>query len=182
MYRKKINIKSIILKLLILYLGIYLSALFLRFNYNFESLITNIKYEYIILINIFSVSLGLPLSIVFDLILIKIFGIKYIIFFAPILTFIGFFQITILRKINIKFIKNNFLIKKIKKNKLYNFFENITFKPMLIFIIRAFPILPFLLGSYFIASSTHNKKIIFIYSLIGTYLYYFSIFIIILKA
>jgi len=59
---------------------------------------------------------------------------------------------------------------------------NFTFKPIFILIIRTFPILPFSLGSYFIASSEINKKLIIIYSLIGAYFYYISLFLIIQSA
>ena len=182
MYRKEVNFKSIILKVFIFYLGIYLSALFLRFNYDLESFFINTEYRFLILINIFSIFLGLPFSILFDFILIKVFGLFYILLFAPIQTFLGLIQVIFLRKINLNFTKKNFLIKNIKKNKVYNLFENINFKPIYIFVIRAFPILPFLLGSYFIAVSNNNKKIILINSLIGAYIYYFTLFIIIGKA
>mgnify|MGYP001303391556 CR=1 FL=1 len=182
MYRKEVNFKSIILKVFILYLGIYLLALFFRFNYDLKSVFINIEYKYLILINVFSIFLGLPLSIIFDFILIKVFGLFYILLFAPIQTFLGLIQVIFLKKINLNFTKKNFLIKNIKKNKIFNIFENINFKPIYIFIIRAFPILPFLLGSYFIAVSNNNKKTILINSLIGAYIYYFTLFIIIGKA
>ena len=48
-----------------------------------------------------------------------------------------------------------------------------------ILIIRTFPILPFILGSYCIASSEINNKLIVLYSLVGSYFYYFSLFFII---
>ena len=161
MYRKKLDFKSIIFKVFILYLAVYLLALLLRLNYDFESLLINIEYKYLLLFNIVSISLGLPLSIIFDFLLIKIFGI---------------------RKTNLEFMKKKFLIKNLKKNKLYYLFVNINVKPIYIFLIRAFPILPFLLGSYFIAKSLNNKKIILINSLLGAYFYYFSLFIIIGKS
>ena len=182
MYRKEVNFKPIILKVFILYLGIYLLALFLRFNYDLKYFFINIEYKYLIIINVFSIILGLPFSIIFDFILIKVFGLFYILLFAPIQTFLGLIQIIFLRKTNLNFIKKKFLNKNIKKNKLYNLVENTNFKPIYIFIIRAFPILPFLLSSYFIAVSRNNKKVILINSLIGAYFYYFSLFIIIGKA
>ena len=182
MYRKEVNFKSIILKVFIFYLSIYLSALFLRFNYDLESVFINTEYRFLILINIFSIFLGLPFSILFDFILIKVFGIFYILLFAPLQTFLSLIQIIFLRKTSINFTKKNFIIKNIKKNKLHNLFANINLKPIYIFIIRAFPILPFLLSSYFIAVSSNNKKIILINSLMGAYFYYFSLFIIIRKA
>ena len=182
MYTKEVNFKSIVFKIFIIYLSIYLSALFLRFNYDFESLLINIEYEFLVLINIVSISLGLPLSIVLDFILIKIFGFFYILFFAPIQTILSLIQIILLRKKNLNISKNNFLIKQIKNKEINNAFKNITTKPIYIFLIRAFPLLPFLLGSYFIAASPHKKNIILIYSLIGAYFYYFSLFVIIGKA
>ena len=182
MYRKEVNFKSIILKVFILYLGIYLSSLYLRFNYDLESFFINIEYKFLILINVFSIILGLPFSIIFDFILIKVFGLVYILLFAPIQTSLGLIQIIFLRKTNLNFTKKNIMIKNLKKNKLYNIFKNINFKPIYIFIIRAFPILPFLLSSYFIAVSSNKKKTILINSLIGAYFYYFSLFIIMGKA
>ena len=79
MSRKNLNLKSTIFKILIFYIIIYLFAFFLRYNNGFENLINEIEYRYLALINIISILLGLPLSIVFDFILIKFVGLKYII-------------------------------------------------------------------------------------------------------
>ena len=182
MFRKNLNFKSAIFKIFIFYIIIYLFALFLRYNNGFENFIIGIEYRYLALINIISIFLGLPLSIVFDFILIKFFGLKYIVFFAPILTTLGIAQITLLRKTNLSFSKNVSLIKNIRNHRLKHIFENITFKPIFILIIRTFPILPFSLGSYFIATSDINKRLIILYSLFGAYFYYFSLFFIIKSA
>ena len=182
MYRKKLDFQSIVFKVFILYLAIYLLALLLRLNYDFESLIINNEYKFLVIFNIVSISFGLPLSIVFDLLLIKVFGIFYILLFAPILTFLGLIQVMVLRKTNHIFMNKKFLVKNFKNNKLFYLFENIKIKPIYIFLIRAFPILPFILGSYFIAESLNNKKAILINSLIGAYFYYFSLFLIIGKS
>ena len=179
MYRKKLNFNSIIFKVFILYLGIYFLALIFRYNVNLESLLINLKYKYLILMNLVSILLGLPITILFDFILIKIFGLLYILFFAPVLTFLGLTQVIIFRMGNIKIYKNMFLIKSLKKNNLFSFFKRITFNSTYILVLRTFPVLPFLLGSYFIASSNNNKKTIFFCSLLGSYLYYFSLFLII---
>ena len=179
MHRKKLNFKSIIFKVFISYLGIYFLALIFRYNVNLESLLIDLKYKYLILMNLVSIFLGLPITILFDFILIKIFGLFYILFFAPVLTSLGLIQVIIFRAGNIKISKNIFLIKKIKNNNLFNFFNRITLNSNYIFILRTFPVLPFLLGSYLIASSNNNKKTIFFYSLLGSYLYYFSLFLII---
>ena len=182
MSRKNLNLKSTIFKIFIFYIIIYLFALFLRYNNGFENIIIGIEYRYLAFINIISIFLGLPLSIVFDFILIKFFGLKYIIFFAPILTILGVAQIILLRKTNFRFSKNIPFIKNIRNHRLKHIFKNITFKPIFILIIRTFPILPFSLGSYFIASSEINKRSIIVYSLFGAYFYYFSLFFIIKSA
>ena len=182
MSRKNFNLKPIIFNFFIFYVVIYLFALFLRNSSSFENLIIDLEYKYLVLINIISIFLGLPLSIVFDLILIKILGIKYIIFFAPILTILGISQIILLRKTNLRFTKSTPIIKNIRNHRLRDIFENITFQPIFILIIRTFPILPFSLGSYFIASSDINGRLIIIYSLIGGYFYYFSLLFIIQSA
>ena len=182
MSRKNLNLKSTIFKIFIFYIIIYLFALFLRYNNGFENIIIGIEYRYLALINIISIFLGLPLSIVFDFILIKFFGFNYVIFFAPILAILGVLQIIILRKTNLRFSKNVPFLKNIRNHRLKYIFENFTFKPIFILIIRSFPILPFSLGSYFIALSEINKKLIIIYSLIGAYFYYISLFLIIQSA
>ena len=176
------NLNPTILKILIFYLAIYLFALFLKYSNTLENLIIDIEYRYLALINIISIFLGLPLSILFDFILIKFFGLNYIVVFAPILTTLGFLQIILLRKTNIIFSKNIPFIKSNNNHRLKHIFDNITFKPIFILIIRTFPILPFSLGSYFIASSKINKRWIIAYSLIGAYFYYFSLFLIIQSA
>ena len=85
----------------------------------------NIQYKYLIALNIVSIFLGLPLSIIFDFILIKIFGLNYVLFFSPALTFLGMAQILIFRKINFKFSGSFLFLKNPKKNNLYKFFEKI---------------------------------------------------------
>ena len=91
-------------------------------------------------------------------------------------------EISIQSETNLKFSKNIPFIKRIRNHRLKDIFENITFKPIFILIIRTFPILPFSLGSYFIASSEINKRLIIVYSLFGAYFYYFSLFFIIQSA
>ena len=182
MFRKNLNLKPAIFKIFIFYIAIYLLALFLKYSSGFENLIMDIEYRYLALINIISILFGLPISILFDLILIKFFGFNYVVFFAPILTILGVLQIILLRKTNLLFSKNVPFLKNIRNHHLKNIFENFTFKPIFILIIRNFPILPFSLGSYFIASSQINKRLIIIYSLIGAYLYYISLFLIIQSA
>jgi len=182
MYRKNLNFKSTIFKVFIFYITLYLFAFFIRYSNGFENLIIDIEYRYLVLINSISIFLGLPLSIVFDFILIKYLGLKYIICFAPILTALGVAQIILLRKTNLKFLKNISFIKKIRNHRLNHIFKNITFKPIFILIIRTIPIFPFSLGSYFIASSEIDKSLIILYSLIGAYFYYFSLFFIIQSA
>ena len=182
MYRKNLNFKSTIFKVFIFYIAFYFFALLIRYSDGFEEIIVNIEYRYLVFINIISIFLGLPLSIVFDFILIKFYGFKYIIFFAPILTSLGFIQIILLKKMNFKFSKNLPFINNIKNNRPKYILEKITFQPIFILIIRTFPIFPFSLGSYLISSSEINKREILIYSLIGAYFYYLSLFFIIKSA
>ena len=181
MYRKNLNLKSITFKVLIVYLGIYFMALILRYNVDFESLINNIQYRYLIFLNVLSISFGLPLSIIFDFILIKFFGLYYVLFFSPVLTFLGLIQVLILRKINFKFTKSILFLEGYRNNNLYKFFEKGNFRSTYILILRTFPIFPFLLGSYFIASSKIKKNIILINSFLGSYFYYLFLFLIIVR-
>ncbi|MBW3075875.1 hypothetical protein CVS24_00145 [Prochlorococcus marinus str. XMU1419] len=182
MHRKDLNFKSIIIKVLFIYLGVYIVALILRYNYDFESLLSNFQYTYLILMNLISISLGLPLAIIFDIILIKFFGLYYVLFFSPLLTFLGIVQILILRKINFKLTSNKLFFKYPRNNNLYKFFEKVSFKPLYILLIRTFPILPFFLGSYFIAFSKSKIRAILINSFLGSYFYYLLLFLIIGKA
>ena len=158
---------------------IYFSALIFRNYYDIESLLINIQYKYLIVLNMISIFLGLPLSIIFDFILIELFGLYYVLFFFPILTTLSVIQVLILRKIKFKFSRNIFFLKKPEKNSLYKLFDNITFRSFYILIIRSFPILPHVLGSYFIASSKIKKKVILINTLFGSFFYYFFLFLII---
>ena len=182
MHRKDLNYKSIIFKVLFIYLGVYFVALVFRYNYDFDSLLNNFQYKYLIFLNVISISLGLPLSIIFDIILIKFFGLDYVFFFSPVLTFLGVVQVLILRKIKFKISRGILFFKNPKKNSLYKFFKKVTFKPLYILIIRTFPVLPFFLGSYFIASSKSKKRIILINSFLGSFFYYLFLFFIIWSA
>jgi len=179
MNKKDLNFKSVILKIFYTYLGVYFFALIFKYNYDLESLFNNIQYKYLITLNIVSILLGLPLSIIFDFILLKIFGFNYVLLFSPALTILSVIQVLILRKIKFKFSRNILFLKKPEKNNLYKFFDNITFRSFYILIIRSFPILPHVLGSYIIASSKIKKKVILINTFFGSFFYYVFLYLII---
>ena len=179
MLKKDINFKSIFFKVFFTYFAVYLLALILRYNYDLESLLNYIQYKYLIVLNLISIFLGLPLSIIFDFMLIKLFGINYVLFFSPALTILSVIQVLILRKINFKFSKSIFFYKKLENNYFFKLFKNLTFRSSYILIIRSFPILPHILGSYIIASSKIQKKFIFINTFFGSVLYYVFLYLII---
>ena len=179
MNRKDLNFKSVIFKIFFTYLVVYFLALIFKYTYDFESILNNIQYKYLITLNIISIFLGLPFSIIFDFILIKLFGLYYVVFFAPALTILSVIQVLILRKINFKFSRNIFFLKKPDKNKFYEIFDNITFRSFYILIIRSFPIIPHVLGSYIIASSKIKKKFILINTFLGSFFYYVFLYLII---
>ena len=179
MFRKNLNFKPVILKVFFTYLGVYFLALIFKYTYDIESLLNNIQYKYLIFLNVFSIFLGLPFSIIFDFILIKLFGFYYVLFFSPALTFLSLMQVLILRKIKSKFSRNLLSIKITKSNYLYGYFKSVTFKPFYILIIRSFPIIPHVLGSYIIASSKLNKRIILINTLLASFFYYSFLLLII---
>ena len=179
MYKKDLNFKSIVLKVFCTYLVVYLLALIFRYNYDVESLLNNIQYKYLIALNLISIFLGLPLSIIFDFILIKLFGLNYVLLFSPALTILSVIQVLILRKINFKFSRSIFFFKKLENNYFLKLFENITFRSSYILVIRSFPILPHILGSYIIASSIIKKKIILINTFLGSFFYYIFLYFLI---
>ena len=179
MNKKDLNFKSVILKIFFTYLGIYFFALIFKYTYDLESLFNNIQYKYLIALNIVSIFLGLPLSIIFDFILLRIFGLNYVLLFSPALTILSVIQVFILRKIKFKFSRNLLFLKKPEKNNLYKFFDKITFRSFYILIIRSFPILPHVLGSYIIAASKINKRVILINTFLGSFFYYVFLYLII---
>ena len=75
------NLKSLIFKVFFTYLLVYFLALIFKYTYDIESLVNNIQYKYLIALNMVSIFLGLPLSIIFDFILVKLFGLYYGLFF-----------------------------------------------------------------------------------------------------
>jgi len=171
--------KSVIFKVFFTYLVVYFLALIFKYTYDIESLVNNVQYKYLITLNIISIFLGLPLSIIFDFVLIKIFGFNYVLFFSPALTILSVIQVLIMRKIKFKFARNILFLNTPVKNNLYKYFANITFKSFYILIIRSFPILPHILGSYFIASSKIKKEIILINTFLGSTFYYVFLYLII---
>ena len=179
MNKKDLNFKSVIFKIFFTYLGVYFLALIFKYTYDLESLFNNIQYKYLIALNIVSIFLGLPLSIIFDFILIKIFGLNYVLFFTPALTILSVFQVFIMRKIKFKFSRSIIFLKKPERNNLYKFFDNITFRSFYILIIRSFPILPHVFGSYIIASTKIKKKVILLNTFLGSFFYYIFLFLII---
>ena len=173
------NFKSVIFKVFFTYLLVYFLALIFKYTYDIESLVNNIQYKYLIALNMISIFLGLPLSIIFDFILLKLFGLYYVLFFSPALTILSVIQVLILRKIKFRFSGNILLLINPKKNYLYKFFENVTFRYFYILIIRSLPIIPHVLGSYIIASSKIQKKVILINTFLGSFLYYIFLYLII---
>ena len=178
MYRKNIYFKPVFFKVFFTYLVIYVLSLIFRNYYDIESL-ENIQYKYLISLNMICIFLGIPLTTVFDFILIKLFGFYYILFFSPFLTILSVIQVLILRKFNLKFFNKLLIFQKPKNNHLFKFLENVSFRSSYILIIRSFPILPHLLGSYIIASSKIKKRFILINTFFGTIFYYSFIFLII---
>ena len=173
------NFKSVIFKIFVTYLVVYFLALISKYTFDIELIFNNIQYKYLIALNILSIFLGLPISIVFDFILIKLFGFYYVLFFSPALTILSVIQVLILRRIKFKFSRNILFLKKPEKNNIYKFFENISFRSFYILIIRSFPILPHVFGSYIIASSKIKKRIILFNTLLGSFFYYVFLFLII---
>ena len=173
------NLKSVILKIFLTYLVVYFLALISKYAYDIESLLNNIQYEYLIVLNIFSIFLVLPISILFDFILIKLFGLYYVLLFSPALTILSVIQVFVLRKIKFKFYRNISFLKRLEKNNIYTFFENITFRSFYILLIRSFPILPHVLGSYIIASSKIKKKVIIFNTFLGSFFFYIFLYLII---
>ena len=179
MYKKNINYKPIISKVFFTYLVVYFLALIFRHNYDLELLLNNIQYKYLIVFNLISIFLGLPLSIIFDFMLMKIFGLSYVLFFSPVLTILSVIQVLILRKIKFKFKRSIFFYKKLENNYFLKLFENLTFRSSYILVIRSFPILPHILGSYIIASSKIKKKVILINTFLCSFFYYIFLYLII---
>ena len=179
MFKKDHNFKSIVFKVFFTYLLVYLLALLFRYIYDIESLLNNIQYKYLIVLNLISIFLGLPLSIIFDFMLIKLFGFNYVLFFSPALTILSVIQVLILKKINFKFLSSIFLYKKLENNYFLKLFENFSLRSSYILVIRSFPILPHILGSYIIASSNIKKKFILINTFLGSVFYYVMLYLII---
>ena len=179
MYRKDINFKSVIYKVFFTYLVVYIFSVILKYNYDVESLLNNIKFKYLLVFNIISIFLGLPISIIFDLIFIKVFGLYYVLFFSPVLTILSVSQVLIFRKINFKISRSVFFLKKLENNYFIKSFDNVTFRSFYILVIRSFPILPHVLGSYIIASSKIKRKIILINTFLGSIFYYVFLYLII---
>jgi len=170
-YLNKLIIKKIKIKHIFLH-TVDKKNLFLRLNNRKnKNRYDNFKYSFYIfrppIINYFWFSL------------INIFGLNYVLFFSPALTILSFIQVLILSKIKFKFSRNILFLKNPEKNNLYKFFDKITFKSTYILIIRSFPILPHVLGSYIIASSKIKKKVILINTFFGSFFYYVFLYLII---
>ena len=179
MPKNDLNLESIVFKVLFTYLAVYFLALILRYNYDLEFLLNNIQYKYLIVLNLISIILGLPLSIIFDFMLIKLFGLNYVLFFSPVLTILSVIQVLILRKINFKLTNSIYFYKKLENNYFLKLFKNLNFRSSYILILRSFPILPHVLGSYLIASSKIKKKFILINTFLGSFFYYIFLYLII---
>ena len=119
MFIKHLNYKSVFYKVFFTYLVVYFLAFIFRYFYDIEPLLINIQYKYLIFLNLISIFLGLPLSIIFDFILIKIFELNYVLIFSPLLTILSVIQVLILRKIKLKFSGNILFFKKTEKDTIH---------------------------------------------------------------
>ncbi len=178
MNKKDLNFEPLIFKAFFTYLLVYLFAIIFRYNYDIESLLNNFQYKYLIIFNIICIFLGLPLSIITDFILIKLFGLYYVLLFSPVLTILSVIQIIILRRINFNLSRSIFF-RRLENSNLLKIFKNLTFRSHYILIIRSFPILPHILGSYIIATSKVKKNVILINTYLGSVFYYFFLYLII---
>ena len=151
------NFKSPIFKIFFSYLVVYFLALIFKYNYDLEFLLNNIQYKYLIALNIISIFLGLPLSIIFDFILIKLFGLYYVLFFSPALAILSVIQVLILRKIKFKFSRNILFLKNTKNNNLYKFFERVSFNGFYI-NNKIFPNPPSYFGKLYHCHFTNQEK------------------------
>ncbi len=159
---------------MIIYTCVFSCGIFLRSFSDFSDYINEFPTLFIIYLNFFSLLVGLPLSLVFDLVIIDQIGFIYVIF-SPILIglitcmhviyFRNAYKKNLIKAMN-SYLKNKKLIRLIK------FYNIIKSKKYFILIIRSFPIFPFLLGSYFISLSNYSLRDIFTFSVIGTYAYY----------
>jgi len=123
MNKKDLNFKSVIFKIFFTYLVVYFLALIFKYTYDIGPFLDNIQYKYLIALNIISIFLGLPFAIIFDFILIKLFGLNYVLFFSPALTILSVIQVLILRKIKFKFSRNIYFLKNQKKIIFINFLK-----------------------------------------------------------
>ena len=132
MNKKDFIFKSAIFKIFFTYLVVYFLALLFKYTFDIESLLNNIQYKYLIALNMISIFLGLPLSIIFDFILVKLFGLYYVLFFSPALTILSVIQVLILRKIKFRFSGNILFLK--KKQRKIIFIKFLKMSPLDTFI------------------------------------------------
>ena len=120
MFRKNISFRPIFFKVFFTYLMVYVLALIFKYTYDIESIISNIQHKYLIALNIITIFLGLPLSFVFDFILLKFFGLYYVLFFPPVLNNKCISSVFI-EKIQIQIFKKYFVFERQKISNLINF-------------------------------------------------------------
>ena len=119
---------------------------------------------------------GTPLPFILDLILIKAYGISYILIVPLIIGLICLIHCILIRKANLSIPLWDRITKKNQQTiQLIKGKFNIGIKEII--TIRSLPLMPFILGNLIIAKSNFNLKEILIFTSIGSYIYYFILYI-----
>lgn len=160
----------------------YLVTLFviniLRIGIIDESFLSSIPRFFLLIINSILFSIGIPIPIILDIVLINHYGIFYLFLFPLLIGIISSLHVYFFRKKKLQFILWDYLIQHNRSRKwISNFkFRINSFK---IVLIRSLPIFPFLFGNYIISSSRIHIYKIFGLNLIGSYFYYLSLYVVI---
>lgn len=132
-------------------------------------------------LNALSILAGLPFSILFDLLLFRLYGFRYLIYWPLVVAFASTLQVAFLRTIGEdKFAyfllsRRVFLSKKIAR--VEALLEKGLNSLFLALFIRAVPVLPFAAGSIAIAALPLSLGNVFGMSATGSWLYYLLVFV-----
>lgn len=171
-----------ILRYLILYfLVAYLGGLAIRSIGPIASILENITPSFLLALNALSLFAGLPLSILFDLLLFRVYGAFYLAFWPIVVALVTGVHVGLLRifgerhALKVLMMDHDMIGKKLKG--LSTFLGSGLNSVILILFVRAVPVLPFVAGSIAIAALPTRLRCVFLASLAGSYLYYCIVFL-----
>lgn len=173
------RIRKRVLAIFVYFIAAYFGGMFLKNTTALPIELIKLTAAYLLILNGTSMLLGLPLSIIFDMLLFKALGSTYLLCWPLIVGVISGLQVVLIRT----FINRSASVfidrarsganRKILGEVLSMCHNN---SRLLVLLLRTIPLMPFTAASGLISFLSIRKSSIFILSALGSYIYYLTFY------